>query len=90
MTVRLWSPEQPALEHHPELAHLALLAHQLELLTAALTLVHAGNRQPEPLTHHARAMVQVVRILQLQIDTYRELVAAHPAAPAVKKRRGRG
>lgn len=85
----LWSPEQPALEQHPELAHLALLAHQLELLTAALTLAHAGKREPAPLTHHARGMVQVVRILQLQIDTYRELVAAQPAAATLKKPRGR-
>ena len=90
MTARLWSPTQPALHDHPELAHMALLAHQLELLTAALTLAHAGDSQPEPLTDHARGMVQVVRILQLQIDTYRELVSAQPAVASVKKRRGRG
>jgi len=70
--------EPTLLATHPELGHLALLAHQLEVLTAVLTLVHSGSRQPEALTHHARGMVRVIRILQLQLDTYKELLLIPP------------
>jgi hypothetical protein len=77
----------PRLDRHPELGHLSLLAHQLELLTASLTLVHTNGGQPEPLTHHARAMVQVVRVLQLQIDTYRELLSVQSPSKEPKPRR---
>jgi len=66
------------LSQHPELGHLALLAHQLEILTNVLTLVHGGGGQSEALTHHARGMVRVTRILQLQLDAYRELVLMPP------------
>lgn len=69
-----WSLEPLVLSQHQELGHLALLAHQLEVLTAVLTQVHGGGGQSEALTHHARGMVRVIRILQLQIDAYRELV----------------
>ncbi len=87
MTRRPWTPDKPGLDRHPELGHLSLLAHQLDLLTTSLTLVHANGGQPEPLTHHARGMVQVVRILQLQIDTYRELLSLQSPSEEPRPRR---
>jgi len=69
-----WLLEPQALRRHPELGHLALLAHQLEVLTAVLTQVHGGGGQSEALTHHARGMVRVLHILKLQLDAYRELL----------------
>ena len=45
-----WSLEPRVLSQHPELGHLALLAHQLEILTNVLTLVHGGGGQSEALT----------------------------------------
>ena len=69
-----WSPGPSVLGQHPELGHVALLAHQMEVLTDVLTLVHGRGGQPEALKHHARGMVCVIRILQLQLDTYKELL----------------
>ncbi len=33
-----------------------------------------GLRQSGALTHHARGMVRVIRILQLRLDAYQELL----------------
>lgn len=79
------SPDPQKLAQHPELGHLVLLAHHLEILTTVLTTVHAGGGQPEALTHHARGMVQVLRILRLQIDAYRDLLSM-PQAPSTHGR----
>lgn len=79
-----WSPAPSSLGAHPELGHIALLAHQLDVLTAVLTQVHGEGGPPEALTHHARGMVQVIRVLQLQLDAYREMIAL-PTEP--KRRR---
>lgn len=78
-----WSPDAASLGSHPELGHVALLAHQLDVLTAVLTHVHGAGGQPEALTHHARGMVQVIRVLQLQLDAYREM----SVLPSESKRR---
>lgn len=55
---------------HPELAHLAIVAHHLDVLTSVITQVHRGAQQPGPLTHQARSIVLVIRVLQLQADAY--------------------
>ena len=54
-----------------------------------LTNTHTGASDADPLTHHARSMVQVANIVHHQIETYQELVLARqpPATPKVEKRR---
>lgn len=84
-----WTPTDREQRAHAELAHLALLAHHLSVLTTVLTSVHAGGGQPEPLTQHARGMIQVVRVLQLQIDAYRQLIGVELPVPRPSSRAGR-
>lgn len=87
-TATPWTPTPDEQGEHPELAHLAVLAHHLVLLTAVLRRTHANGKQPEVLTQQARGMVQVLRVLELQIDAYRQLIAV-PVPPAKPSRRSR-
>jgi len=69
------------------LGHLSLLDHHLALLESALAAAHSAAASGEALTHQARSMVQVARILRLQIEAYEELVAARLVPPSETARR---
>ncbi len=88
MTSPPWTPPPEALQQHPELAHLALLAHHLRVLTDLFTIVHAGGDAEDPLLHQARGIVQVTRALQHQIEAYRQLRVVPKAVPAKPTRGG--
>ena len=81
MSVPPWTPPVESLQQHPELGHLALLAHHLRVLTDVFTTLHSGGDAEDPLLHQARGIVQVTKVLQHQIEAYRQLRAV-PKAPA--------
>jgi flagellar biosynthesis/type III secretory pathway ATPase len=83
MTTLPWTPPPEALHQHPELGHLALLSHHLRVLTELFTLLHSGGDAEDPLLHQARGIVQVTRVLQHQIEAYRQLRVV-PKTPAPK------
>jgi len=50
-----WTPEPARLRHHPQLAALATLDHQLHLIIGVLAAVHEGQDGTLPELHQARA-----------------------------------
>jgi hypothetical protein len=76
-----WSPASELLVALHEPAHLALLEHQLDLVTAALARVHTGLDQPEILTEHACVMVRLLRPLQGRFETCRGILQRPPLPP---------
>lgn len=75
MSVPPWTPSVESLQQHPELGHLALLAHHLRVITDLFTVLHHGGDAEDPLLHQARGIVQVTKVLQHQIEAYRQLRA---------------
>lgn len=71
-----WSPDPDARRAHPELAHLAVLDLELDLLVGVLTDMHHGGAtgHTNAARDQARSIVGVVRVLRAQIDAYRHLV----------------
>ena len=82
MTSPPWTPPPEALQQHPELAHLALLAHHLRVLTDLFTILHAGGDAEDPLLHQARGTAKVTRPLNPQIKPYGHLRFFPRAVPA--------
>lgn len=84
-----WSPSAEEGARHHELAHLALLDHQLALQEQAFADAHTGNDANLPARDQARSMVGVMRLLRGQIEAYRKLLAlpATPATPSKSRRR---
>lgn len=73
MSVPPWTPTIESLQQHPELGHLALLAHHLRIITDLFTILHHGGDGEDPILHQARGIVQVTKVLQHQIEAYRQL-----------------
>lgn len=73
-----WSPSSEEVTRHPELAHLALLDHELALLEQALAAAHAQAGRDRPARDQARSIVGVMRLLRMQVEAYRQLLALPP------------
>lgn len=69
-----WSPGDDSRRAHPELAHLAVLDHQLGLLASVLADVHAPGGRPTVQRDQARSLNRVIRALRAQITAYRRLL----------------
>jgi hypothetical protein len=69
-----WIPDTDTLRARPILGHLAAIAHQLDLMVAALTAEHSGAGSTSSLTIQARSMVLAATVLQRQIAIYRHLL----------------
>lgn len=69
-----WAPDDRARRAHPELAPMAVLDIQLELLSAQLADLHAPEGRPHEQRDQARALIRVVRALRAQITAYRRLL----------------
>jgi hypothetical protein len=70
-----WSPAQAQLRQHPQLAALAAIDHQLRLVVGVLASAHEGQADGRPELHQARSIARVARLLQHQINAYRQLLA---------------
>lgn len=70
-----WSPSSEEAMRHPELAHLALLDHELALLEQVLASAHARGERWGPARDQARSIVGVMRLLRMQVEAYRQLLA---------------
>lgn len=69
--------KKPHLRAHPELAMLAALTAQLELLEVVLSTVHSDDER-RALTDQARSMARVGRTLTSQIRAYVDLIDIEP------------
>lgn len=81
-----WSPSADQVSRHHELAHLALLDHQLALQEQAFADAHAGKAANAPARDQARSMVGVMRLLRGQIEAYRKLLALPTAASKPRRK----
>ena len=75
------TPDQ--LREHPQLAVLTTLLSQLAVVEPTLAAVHAGGDTSAP-ADLARSVVRVVRILQMQVESYRQLLVAGEGKPAAR------
>jgi hypothetical protein len=74
---------QEQLREHPQLAVLTTLLSQLAVVEPMLAAVHAGG-DTSPSSDLARSLVRVVRILHMQVDSYRQLLVVPEAKPAAR------
>lgn len=75
------TPDQ--LREHPQLALLTTLLSQLAVVEPMLAAVHAGG-DTSATSDLARSLVRVVRILQMQVESYRQLLVVPEAKPAAR------
>ena len=70
----VWSPDDRERRAHPQLAQLAVLDHQLDVVVDQLADLHAPDGRPAEQRDQARALIRVVRALRAQINAYRRVL----------------